>query len=218
MLDVGCGTGNQLVANRKPWPHARFAGLDPSSGMLRRARSKSPEIAWTRGDGADLPFRSSTFDFATSRFSFHHVARKQRMLHELHRVIRPRGRFVMRTIDPLKTADSPLYAYFPEAREADRRDFMQIAGIEAGLLEAGFERIDSFPTRNTFVQSRREVADRLRRRDSCSQLLTISDEAYAAGLRKLEDDLARPGGGEERLVSAIVVFRIRADRGGAQGG
>ncbi|MBI2921881.1 MAG: methyltransferase domain-containing protein [Planctomycetes bacterium] len=211
VLDAGCGTGNQLVANRPCWPHARFAGLDPFRGMLRSALSKSRDIAWIRGDGADLPFHSATFDFAINQFSFHHVMRKRRMLGEIRRVLRPGGRFVMSNIDPWAMADSPLYAYFPEALEADRRDFMKPAAIEEGLREAGFPDVVSSSARLPVVQTLRQFAGAVRERASCSQLLTISDEAYQAGLRRLGGDLSRPGGAEGKLESAVVLIRIRAD-------
>lgn len=211
VLDVGCGTGNQLVANRARWPEARLAGLEPYRGMLRQALTKSRDIGWTRGDGADLPFRSSTVDFATSQYSFHHVARKERMLQEVWRVLRPGGRFVMSNIDPWAMGDSHLYRYFPEALEADRRDFATPEGIELLMKRAGFGSVESSSTRARIVQTRRQFAEAVKRRESCSQLLTISDEEYAAGVRRIEADLARPGGEDEGLASSIVFVKIRGD-------
>lgn len=42
ILDMCCGTGNQLIANRPHLPGALMVGLDFSHGMLRQAR---PQIA-----------------------------------------------------------------------------------------------------------------------------------------------------------------------------
>jgi len=58
ILDLACGTGNQLVANRSIAPDARLVGLDRSLGMLRQAQPKVRDIAWVQADGSMLPFRS----------------------------------------------------------------------------------------------------------------------------------------------------------------
>jgi ubiquinone/menaquinone biosynthesis C-methylase UbiE len=65
MLDIACGTGNQLVANRSIAPDARLVGLDRSLGMLRQAQAKVRDIAWVQADGSMLPSRSDSFDFIT---------------------------------------------------------------------------------------------------------------------------------------------------------
>ena len=63
VLDIGCGTGNQLVANRPLVPHAHLVGLDRFLGMLRQARSKAPGIAWAQADGGALLWQVQSFDF-----------------------------------------------------------------------------------------------------------------------------------------------------------
>src|SRR5258708_1314900 len=82
LLDIACGTGSQLVANRSIVPDARLVGLDRSFGMLGQARSKASEIAWVQADGATLPFRPESFDFISCQFRFHHLPDKADMLRE----------------------------------------------------------------------------------------------------------------------------------------
>jgi ubiquinone/menaquinone biosynthesis C-methylase UbiE len=72
LLDIGCGTGNQLVANRAAMPDAMMVGIDRSSGMLRQASRKSQAVAWVRADAAVLPFPALSFDFTSCQFAFHH--------------------------------------------------------------------------------------------------------------------------------------------------
>ena len=92
VLDIGCGTGNQLIANRSALPRAWCVGLDRSVGMLRQARGKAPRIAWVEGDGAVLPFPAGSFDFVYCQFAFHHIDDKAGMLRAAFRVLHPYGR------------------------------------------------------------------------------------------------------------------------------
>jgi ubiquinone/menaquinone biosynthesis C-methylase UbiE len=97
LLDIGCGTGNQLVANSIAVPDVTMVGVDRSLGMLRQAWPKSPNICWVRADAAALPFLALSFDFVSCQFAFHHVQAKAGMLRETFRVLRPRGRFACAT-------------------------------------------------------------------------------------------------------------------------
>jgi len=100
ILDIACGTGSQLVANRSIVSDAQLVGLDRSFGMLCQARLKARDIAWLQADGARLPFQAESFDFITCQFGFHHVPDKTGMLRALFRALRCRGRFVMRNVCP----------------------------------------------------------------------------------------------------------------------
>ncbi|MFO7856513.1 MAG: class I SAM-dependent methyltransferase [Paracoccaceae bacterium] len=40
VLEIGCGTGRNLILAARQWPEARFFGVDISSEMLRTARGK----------------------------------------------------------------------------------------------------------------------------------------------------------------------------------
>ena len=89
ILDVGCGTGNQVVANRTVVPSARWVARDQSLGMLRQAQPKVPDLAWIQADSATLPLQAQSFDFITCQYAFHHVQDKAGMLREVLRVRRP---------------------------------------------------------------------------------------------------------------------------------
>lgn len=56
VLEIGCGTGRNLIAAARRWPEARFYGIDISEAMLETARTKvakaglSDRILLAQGD------------------------------------------------------------------------------------------------------------------------------------------------------------------------
>ena len=99
-LDLACGTGAALRAFR---PGCRaLVGIDRSQGMLSEARrlSAGPRVSWVRGDALDLPF-SARFDLVSCFGAFGHIleADEPRLVAEIHRVLRPGGRFVFATAE-----------------------------------------------------------------------------------------------------------------------
>jgi ubiquinone/menaquinone biosynthesis C-methylase UbiE len=190
ILDIGCGTGNQLVANRAVVPHAHLVGLDRSLGMLRQAQPKAPDIAWVQADGAGLPFQAESFDFVTCQYALHHIQDKVGMLQAVFQILRRGGHLVLRNLCPQECADWLYYVYFPEAYAIDLEDFWPPDAVVAVLQTAGFVAMTVERQHLHYAQNLRLWLATVRRRDTCSQLLTIPDAAYAAGVRRLEHALA----------------------------
>jgi SAM-dependent methyltransferase len=104
-LDLACGTGAAL---RHLLPHVEGAavGLDRSAGMLaegRRAPAPLPggaKVHWARGDLLHLPFAAS-FDLVVCFGAFGHVLERDEpaLVAQIHRALRPGGRFVFATGD-----------------------------------------------------------------------------------------------------------------------
>src|SRR5216117_3168598 len=84
VLDGCCGTGDlALAAQRAGAVHV--VGLDFSEAMLERARRKSDDVEWVRGDLLTLPFADGSFDAATVGFGVRNVADLEGGLRELRR-------------------------------------------------------------------------------------------------------------------------------------
>jgi SAM-dependent methyltransferase len=213
ILDIGCGTGNQLAANRIIAPEARLVGLDRSLGMLRQAQPKAPQIAWVQADGAMLPFRLGSFDFLSCQFAFHHLRDKPGMLRDGYRVLRVGGRLVIRNLCPQECPDWLCYEYFPEARDIDLADFWAPDATSSAMQEAGFAALTVGREHLHFEQDLHLWLDIVRRRDICSQLLAISDRAYRAGIRRLERDLAREKTPRAR-ADHLCLVTFRGDKPG----
>ena len=90
VLDACCGTGDLALAAARAG--GRVTGLDFSEAMLARAREKSSEIEWVRGDLLGLPFEDGSFDAVTVGFGIRNVPELEAGLRELARVLRSDAR------------------------------------------------------------------------------------------------------------------------------
>ena len=90
VLDACCGTGDLALAALRAG--GVVTGVDFSERMLERARRKSSEVEWVRGDVLALPFEDGSFDAATVGFGIRNVPELEAGLRELRRVLRPGGR------------------------------------------------------------------------------------------------------------------------------
>jgi ubiquinone/menaquinone biosynthesis C-methylase UbiE len=211
ILDIACGTGSQLVANRSIAPEVQLVGLDRSFGMLRQARLKLGNIAWVQADGVMLPFRPESFDLITCQFGFHHLPKKADMLCAVFQALRHDGRFVMRNLCPQKCPDWLYYDYFPEALPIDLADFWPPETITATMEAIGFSAVTVELEHLRFEQDLSVWLDTVRRRDTNSQLMAISDSAYEAGIHRLECEVAG-GGAPVMRADHLCLITIRADK------
>jgi ubiquinone/menaquinone biosynthesis C-methylase UbiE len=99
VLDIGCGTGQFALTLLERYPRARVWGVDLSQGMLHKAGRRIAQAAGrlhlVQGDSARLPFADDCFDAVTCSHSFHHYPLQERVLAEMHRVLRPGGRLLI---------------------------------------------------------------------------------------------------------------------------
>lgn len=112
-LDLGCGQGWYLIALSELG--FRMHGIDFSAGQLKnaalnaRAAAPDPSTAATalpvrlyQADAQALPFPDNSFDFAYSINTIHHLpsrAAQERAIHEIVRVLRPGGVFILHEIN-----------------------------------------------------------------------------------------------------------------------
>ena len=91
LCDVACGSG--LAANSARRRGASVAGLDASDSLIDIARARTPDGDFRVGDMNALPFADDSFDIVTS---FNGIWKGcEPALDEVHRVLRPSGRFGM---------------------------------------------------------------------------------------------------------------------------
>jgi ubiquinone/menaquinone biosynthesis C-methylase UbiE len=139
-LDLGCGTGNYTLELKKRG--FDVIGLDASEGMLRIARSKG--LNCIRGDAYSLPFPDESFDLVLSVTMFEFIHEPEKVLTEIHRVLRSGGEVVIGTMNgrSLWFLFKRLKSLFVETAYRYAR-FYTPKELEGLVRKAGFENVES---------------------------------------------------------------------------
>ena len=118
LLDIATGTGD-LAINLVQTGARKIIGLDISPGMLEVGKKKvldkhmEKTIEMIEGDSENLPFEDNTFDAVTVAFGVRNFETLEKGLFEIHRVLKPKGTFVvLETSVPTKTPYKQGYHFY----------------------------------------------------------------------------------------------------------
>lgn len=100
ILDLGGGNG--VVRHYLP-DEAQYVSLDPSLDWLQAEWSSLADAFpcletppdFVRGVGEHLPFQVQAFDAVLAFWSLNHVSQPEAVFHEVHRVLKPGGKFLV---------------------------------------------------------------------------------------------------------------------------
>jgi ubiquinone/menaquinone biosynthesis C-methylase UbiE len=200
ILETAAGTG--IVTRRlrdRLDPGAALTATDLNAPMLEIARGKfKPEerVAFQPADAQALPFGDASFDVVVCQFGIMFFPDKQKSFREVHRVLKPGGRYF------LSVWDSHRYNPFGRiAHEAVGRVFPkdppqfytvpfschQIDPVKEWVLDAGFTDL----TVNV-IHREKEISD---------------SAAFARGMilgNPLSDQVKQRGGDPEELVAMVL--------------
>jgi demethylmenaquinone methyltransferase/2-methoxy-6-polyprenyl-1,4-benzoquinol methylase len=162
VLDLCTGTADLLLEAVGRDPRSSGLGVDLAQGMLVRGARKLQRRGLGRrarlagGDGERLPVKAASFDAAVVGFGIRNVGDPRAALGEVHRALRPGGRFVvlefsmpggvlgrlyktyftsvLPRIGGLVSGDGSAYSYLPASVQA----FPSPAAFAALMAEVGF--------------------------------------------------------------------------------
>jgi SAM-dependent methyltransferase len=120
VLDVGCG----LRPYEECFPHCSYLGIDVEESG-RSAVDKKPDVYF---NGVDIPCETERFDAAICTEVLEHCVHPDRLLAEIHRVLKPGGRLCLTVPFMWGEHEAPF----------DFRRYSRF-GIEREFQRAGFE-------------------------------------------------------------------------------
>jgi SAM-dependent methyltransferase len=189
LLDIGCSTG--ILSQHYAEFFGEVVGIDIDDGAIEWARNNrtAANLRYEIGDSMNLPFSGGEFDIVTCTHIYEHVPEAQRMLEEIHRVLRPGGICYLAAENRLRFWDGhynlPLVTLLPK----------QIADLYVRATGRGQQR---YETHRTLWGLRRLVED-----------FEVTDYTRAVvrdPVRFEATEMIRPGSVKQR--AALVVLAV----------
>jgi ubiquinone/menaquinone biosynthesis C-methylase UbiE len=184
VLDLGAGTGRFSAALADAFASRVFA-VEPSAGMREQAAPKQhPDVRLIAGRAEAIPLRDATVDFAWLSNVIHHFDDLTQAAAELRRVVVPGGTVLVRGAFG-DTEITSLFRFFPATRPVLESFPTRRHAIEV-FHAAGFTSFFQETVPQLLAKNLAEMLPRTRlRADSTLEL--ISDEEFAAGIRRMEE-------------------------------
>ena len=210
LIDLGCGTGRWTIplAERTG---CEAVGVDSSPAMLARAREKDADgrVTWLAGDVEYLDtVERESFDCALMSLMMHHVYDHLTTFRGVYRILRLGGILLVRQGTLEQILNDVTHRFFPETVSIDLARTPLRSQIEEWLSKAGFEDVKAELIKQTSYPSNDRLLTELRLR-VCSALRMIGDEAFEAGLRRVEDYMRENPKDESLRQDLFTLFSAR---------
>jgi ubiquinone/menaquinone biosynthesis C-methylase UbiE len=186
IMEVGCGTGNYIIALHEEFPQFHYFGFDISEGMLEIARSRNDKINFSKGNADEyFPYEDSKFDFEFMINVAHHLTALDTFFSESSRTLKPEGILILSADSEEFIKKRSAVKFFPEVLDVELGRFASMEDTNADAFRNGFELVDShlyevyLEITDTFIY---KISKK-----STSSLRLISDDCFQKGLQMLKD-------------------------------
>lgn len=188
ILDIGCGTGNYTNLIQKV-SKAKVYGMDPSQGMLEKAREKNNEILFKVGQASCIPFEGDKFDFIYMTDVIHHIPDINFMFCEIYRVLKNGGKMCIATQSHRQIDIRYMSEFFPATAVVDKKRYPDIDSIITSAEESRMHYIkQEIVGEGQDVELGAKYLELLEKK-GYSMLHLINDEDYMNGVNRVKAEL-----------------------------
>ena len=191
ILDIGCGTGNytDLFQKATQTKHYQVYGIEPSEGMIGKARQKNSHIIFQQATAEDIPSEDHFFDFVFMTDVIHHIPDIDKMFFEIHRILKPHGKVCIVTQSHQQIEARPIVQFFPGTVRVDQERYPDIPEIIAAAQLGGLTHLkQEVLFKGEAVELGADTLELVRKK-GYSMLHLLTEAEYQMGLSKLENAL-----------------------------
>jgi len=140
IVEIGCGTGNYIVALSKELPEYSYKAFDISEEMLIVAKARSDVIEFSSGNAdVSFPYPANSIDFLFSVDVIHHIENLKTFFQEVGRTLKPEGLFILVTDSEENIRKRSLSKYFPDILEIELKRYPTIKVLNKIAKALGLE-------------------------------------------------------------------------------
>ena len=206
LLEVGCGTARYLDV----WPQGTIqrCGLDLSWGMLSQTRGRGARLALVQGRASQMPFPIATFDLVFCVNAIHHFDEPGAFIGQAYQILRPGGALMVVGSNPHDGHGAwYVYEYFQSTLQTDLRRFPSWGDIMDRMVVSGFDAVEwHWVQRILDSKTGQDVLDDpFLVKSASSQLALLSDQGYAAGMRRIQAAISGAAAAGETIVFPVDI-------------
>jgi ubiquinone/menaquinone biosynthesis C-methylase UbiE len=206
VLDLGAGTGRFSAALARA-SGATIVACEPSAAMRAACAATHPHLLIVAGTAQEAPFQAGSFHAVWASQVIHHVPDLPAFAATMRRILTPAGHLLLRGGFG-RVEELLLHQYFPDAWSNSAMP--PLSAITQTLGGVGMEPVAHVKVRQVIAADAEELIGKVRSR-TLSNLASLPDAAFDAGLRALQQDAATgaiPYPVAEHLH--LAVFRTRS--------
>jgi len=184
IVEIGCGTGNYVIALSGIFARCKWKGFDLSSEMLAIARSRSKCVEFVTGDAdARFPYPAGEADLAYLVDVIHHLRNFESFFSECARILKPPGVLAIVTDSEANIRSRSLTTFFPEILEIEMARYPKIEDLSAAAGRAGLALLRQEPVEGDITLDDGFIAKLEQKCSSAMRL--ISPKAHDAGMAQV---------------------------------